>query len=214
MTRITTLLAVSALAAFAAGDASAQKKIYKCKNEKGETFYSQAYDPKLCGGGGAQLNDAGVQVRTIERAKTKEELAAEQKLAAQDAEKRKIEAEKKRQDNVLMISYPTEDDLKRSHEQELKAFDGTIRTQELSAAGYEKSLNELLATAAESERAGQQVPPALAQRVDKVRADLEMQRKVIEQKQADRTQLQRDFEVKLARYREIKERQQKQLSGQ
>lgn len=195
------------------GAADAQGKIYKCKNEKGETFYSQSYDPKLCGGGGAQLNDAGIEVRTIERRKTPEELAAEAEVAALEAEQKRLEAERKRKDDILMQSYPTEADLSQSHEQELRAIDGVIRTQEMSAKSYEETLEALLAQAAETERAGRPIPPPLAARIDKVRADLDSQRGTIERKRGERATAVTAFEVRLARYRELKARQEKHLGG-
>lgn len=206
------LLIAALVAASIAGDVSAQK-IYKCRNEKGEIFYSQSYDPKLCGGGGAQLNESGVEVRTIERRKTPEELAAEREAAEVAAKEAKIAAERKRQDDVLMQSYPTEEDLSRGHEQELRGIDGMIRTQEMSAASYESILNELLASAAESERAGKPVPAPLVKRIDGVRADLESQRQAIERKRADRAETEAEFAQRLARYRELKERQRRQLEG-
>ncbi|HET9482773.1 MAG TPA: hypothetical protein VFO79_02350, partial [Xanthomonadales bacterium] len=125
----------------------------------------------------------------------------------------KIAAERKRQDDVLMQSYPTEEDLSRGHEQELRGIDGMIRTQEMSAASYESILNELLASAAESERAGKPVPAPLVKRIDGVRADLESQRQAIERKRADRAETEAEFAQRLARYRELKERQQRQLEG-
>ena len=212
MIRIGTLLAGGLLAAFACDPAVAQK-IYKCKNEKGETFYSQAYDAKLCGGGGAQLNADGIPVKEIERRKTAEELAAEKEAAARLAEDQRIAAERKRQDDILMQSYPTEDDLRVGHEQELRAIDGSIKTQEMSASSYEKTLDQLLAQAAESERAGNPVPKPLADRIDKVRGELDLQRKAIERTQDDRTATITSFEAKLERWRELKARQAKQLSG-
>jgi chromosome segregation ATPase len=213
MIRTGTVLAGCVLAFLACAPASAQK-IYKCKNEKGEIFYSQAYDPKQCGGGGAQLNADGIAVKEIERRKTPEELAAEKEAAARLAADERIAAERKRQDDILMQSYPSEADLRVGHEQELRAIDGSIKTQQMSASSYEKTLDQLLAQAADSERAGNAVPKALADRIDKVRGELDGQRKAIERTQEERAAAVAAFDSKLARWRELKARQDKQLSGQ
>ena len=213
MIRTGTVLAGCMLAVFACDPASAQK-IYKCKNEKGEIFYSQSYDPKHCGGGGAQLNAEGIAVKEIERRKTPEELAAEKEAAARLAEDQRIAAERKRQDDILMQSYPSEGDLRVAHEQELRAIDGSIKTQEMSASSYEKTLDQLLAQAAESERAGKAVAKPLADRIDKVRGQLDTQRKAIERTQGDRAATIKAYDAKVARWRELKARQDKQLSGQ
>lgn len=216
MKRLGLALVAIALAAAAPSGASAQgkQKIYKCKNEKGESFYSQSFDPKYCGGGGSQLNDAGVEVRTIERRKTSAELAAERDAAALAAEAARVVAERKRQDDVLMQSYPTENELLAAHEQDVRAIDGVIRTQEMSAQSYESTLNQLLGNAAESERAGKAVPAPLAKRIDSVRADLDIQHQAIAKKQAELAVAKTEFAARLARYRELKARQDKQLRGE
>lgn len=51
MTRRFAFPALVAMALLASGEASA--KIYKCKNAKGEIYYTQTYDPTNCAGGGA-----------------------------------------------------------------------------------------------------------------------------------------------------------------
>lgn len=210
---IRTLLATAVLLALGTGAAEAQK-IYKCKSDKGEIYYSQSYDAKFCGGGGAQMNQAGIAVKEIERIKTPEELAAE-KVAAEQAvvEKRERDARIKA-DNVLLQSYPAEADLARAHGQQLSAIDGVVKTTELSIQSHEKSLGELLAAAADSERAKVPVPDTIAKSIETVRGELETQRGIIARKEAEKRELEVDYQARLVRYRELKERQARHLSGQ
>jgi hypothetical protein len=201
----TTLLILAALA-WAQPAAAAQ--IYKCKNEKGEIYYAQAYDPARCGGGGAQLNEQGLAVRTIERRKTAEELAAEKAQAEAEAEaRRKLEADRQA-DQVLLMSYASADDLKRAHQEQLDVIDQAIATARIQAESQQKSLAELLASAAESERAGKPIPDAVTKSIANVRGTIEQQHAVAAKREAERAAATAEFEARLKRYETLKARNQ------
>lgn len=187
--------------------ASAQAaKMYKCKNAQGQVEYRQTYDPKLCSQGGSQINDQGLAVKQFERPKTQEELAAEKaKAEAEAAAKAEVE-EQKRQDQVLLMSYASEDDLKRGHEQQMQAIDTAIATANLQLGNQQKSLAELLGSAAESERANQPVPDALAANIATVRKQIEEQNTFIARKEAEKVEAEAEFARKLAKYRDVVER--------
>lgn len=206
-------LAASVLLALCAGDAVAAGKIYKCKNEKGEIFYSQAFDRSKCGGGGAQLNEQGLAVRQIERTKTPEELAAEKLQAEQAAEaKRKLEAVQ-REEQVLLLSYASEDDLERAHNKAIEAVDTAIATTQMQLQNQQRSLAELLASAAESERSGQPVSADVAKNIGLVRQQIEGQNEFIARKEQDKLDEQSEYDARLKRYREVRARQLEQIEG-
>lgn len=197
------VLAVLVLATLAiAGPAQAQK-IYKCKNEKGELYYSQSYDPVRCAGGGAQMNNQGVAVRQLDRVKTAEEIAADKVAAAERAEADRIAAEKRKADQVLMMSYANEDELKRVQEQQMQVIDTAVQTAKLQLANQQRTLADLLAVAAESERAKKPVPDNIAASIGTVRKQIEEQNAFITRKDGERVEATAAFEAKLARYREL-----------
>jgi hypothetical protein len=197
------VLAVLVLATLAiAGPAQAQK-IYKCKNEKGELYYSQSYDPVRCAGGGAQMNNQGVAVRQLDRVKTAEEIAADKVAAAERAEADRIAAEKRQADQVLMMSYANEDELKRVQEQQMQVIDTAVQTAKLQLANQQRTLADLLAVAAESERAKKPVPDNIAASIGTVRKQIEEQNAFITRKDGERVEATAAFEATLARYREL-----------
>jgi hypothetical protein len=200
MVRALSLLVLATLAL--AGPAQAQK-IYKCKNEKGELYYSQSYDPVRCAGGGAQMNSQGVAVRQIDRVKTAEELAADKAAAAERAEADRIAAEKRQVDQVLMMSYANEEELKRVHEQQLQVIDTAVATAKLQLANQQRTLADLLAVAAESERAKKPVPDDIAANIGTVRKQIEEQNAFITRKDGERVEATAEFDAKLVRYREL-----------
>lgn len=204
MKRVTPLLVLATLAL--AGPAQAQK-IYKCKNDKGEIYYSQAYDAARCAGGGAQLNEQGVAVRQIPRVKSAEELAAEKQAAAEKAEADRIAAEKAEADRILLTAYGNEDELKRVHDQQMEMIDTAVETAKLQLANQQRSLADLLAVAAESERAKKPVPDNIANSIGTVRRQIEDQNATITRKEAERVTATAEFEAKLDRYRKLVEAQ-------
>lgn len=197
------LPAFALLALCVAAPAPAQQKIYKCTNDKGETFFASTYDPVRCAGGGSQLNAQGVAVREFERVKTAEELAADKAAAAAQAEADRIAAEQKAADQVLLMSYATEDDLTRTHQQELQMIDTAVATAKLQLGSQQRTLAELLAIAAESERAKRPVPENIAKSIGTARSQIEAQNAFMVRKDAERLESAKTYEETLARYREI-----------
>jgi hypothetical protein len=201
MKRVLPALAVFALCV--AAPAHAQKKIYKCTNDKGETYFANTYDPVRCAGGGSQLNAQGVAVRKFDRVKTPEELAAEKVAAAEQAEAERVAAEQKAADQVLLMSYASEQDLTRSHQQELQMIDTAIATAKLQLENQQRTLSGLLAVAAESERAKTPVPENIAKSIGTARSQIEDQNAFMLRKDAERLESAKAYEETLARYREI-----------
>lgn len=213
MIRLTIPLAL--LLGTVASCASAKEgKIYKCKSSSGETFYSQVYDATKCGGGGAEMNPEGIAIKEFERAKTPEELAAEKAIAEQEAEVQRIEEARRKADEVLAVSYPSEDDLERGFREELEAIDSAVETANLSIRSRQKSLAQWLAVAAEAERADKPVPENVSTSITMVREQLQAQRAIVAQAAIDKLRAEVNFKDRLQRYREIKARQEKHLRGQ
>jgi hypothetical protein len=202
-----------ALALVLATGSAPAASIYKCRDEAGNLYLSQSFDPARCAGGGAEFNERGNRVREIERRKTPEELAAEKAEAEAAAEAERRREAQAQADRVLLMSYATEDDLKRSNERELEVLESAVQTGRLQMARHERHLAELLAEAADVERAGQPVPAELAARIDAVRAQIEEQRAFLTRKQAEKAQSTLEFTLRLVRYREMRARQEALLRG-
>jgi hypothetical protein len=200
MKRVVPLLALAALALAAPAQA---QKIYKCRNEKGELYYSQTYDPVRCAGGGAQMNNQGVAVRQIDRIKTPEERAAEEEAARQRAEAERIAAEQRESDRILLTAYANEDELKRVHDQQMEMIDTAVATAKLQLENQQRALADLLAVAAESERAKKPVPENIANSIGIVRRQIEEQNALITRKDAERATATAEFQAKLERYRKL-----------
>jgi hypothetical protein len=209
-TQILTLVAASLMLV----SQGAFAKIYKCTDTKGKVYYSQSYDPKLCGGGGSQLNDQGLPVKTLQRQKTPEEIAAEREKAKRDADAKVIADAQAQQDRALMMSYTSEEDLKRARDQELEVVQASANTTKMSLASQEKALAEILAHAATFERAKKPVPQVTADQLKIVRQQIETTNRQLLERQADYKRVEASFQAKFARYRELKSKVDAQRTGQ
>ncbi|MFN7551727.1 MAG: DUF4124 domain-containing protein [Pseudomonadota bacterium] len=197
------MLAVFAVVMLTTAWSASAQKIYKCTNEKGEIYYTQAYDPVRCAGGGAQLNEQGVEVRRIDRIKTPEELATEAAAEKSRAEAERLAAEQREADRILLSAYANEDDIKRAHAQRMQMIDTEIQTAKLQLTSLQAKLAELLAVAAESERANSPVPESIASQIENVRRQIGGQNENITRSETERVTGTAEFESTIARYREL-----------
>jgi hypothetical protein len=190
-----------------------QAKIYKCTDAAGKVYYSQTYDPKMCGGGVSQLNAQGMEVKKLERQKTAEELAADREQAKRDAEAKVVAENQAQQDRALMMSYTSEADLERARLQELEVVQASINTTKLSLASQEKALADILAHAASFERAKKPVPQVTADQLKMVRQQIEITSKQVAERGEELKRINGSYEAKLARYRELKAKVDSQRAG-
>ena len=200
--RLFVLVSVLALGAFATAPALAGK-LYKWVDEKGNIHYSDKVPPDAARLARKEINDRGVTVKQVARAKTAEELAAEAEQAVRDAEARKIAEAQAQADRALMLSYTTEDDLFRTRDQEIGVIEANMATAKLTMASQEKNLSDQLAHAAAFERNKQAIPADVLESIAQVRAQIELQKKSLAEREAMKETVRKDYEAKLLRWREL-----------
>lgn len=199
-----TLIAICA-ALLLAGGVSAQdkpKKLYKWVDENGKVHFSDTVPTDQLKKGRQEIS--GASVKTVDRQKTPEELAAEKLAAEKAAELKKAEDAKAQADNALVLSYATEADLLRARDQELEVIESTLATDRLGIASHEKALTDMLASAAEFERAKKPIPQRVTDSISNIRKDLENQRRMLADSEARKAQVAKDYEAKVARFRALK----------
>lgn len=205
---ISTLTLIAALLAFALAalsfDATAQRKLYRWTDKDGNVHYTDQLPPEAAQDKREELNRQGITVRTTERARTPEE------QAEWEAEQKRLEAERiaaeevAKMDAVLIGSYPTETDLQRAYNERFDLLEQSLESARVGIRSQEKSLAELLAHAADLERDGQKVPPAITDSIARTRDQVNDQRAYLERRETERAALQTEYDQLLARYRELK----------
>ena len=200
--RLSGWVSVLVLGLSVAAPASAGK-LYKWVDEKGNVHYSDKVPPEAAKLARSEMNQDGVTVKQVDRAKTVAELAAEEMQRIKDEEDRKLAEAQAQADRALMLSYTTEGDLLRARDQELGVIDANMTTAKLTMSSQENNLSELLAHAADYERKKQPIPKPVADSIANVRSQIESQQKLLAQRETEKIQVGKDYAAKLLRWREL-----------
>ncbi|MEZ5464181.1 MAG: DUF4124 domain-containing protein [Lysobacteraceae bacterium] len=200
---ITIAIAAGTLLLAIANPAAAQK-LYRWTDKDGKVHYSDQVPPEAVENARSELNKQGVAVKQVDRALTTEERAERDAAAAAAAEQARIDAEKARQEDMLLTSYPTEEALERSYRERFDLLDQSISSTRTGVQSQQKSLNDLLEHAASLERAGKPVPATINQSIELARRQLDEQSSYLAQREKEREALTGEHASAILNYREVK----------
>lgn len=186
---------------------------YKWRDEAGNLHYADSVPPEATRLGYEVVNQHGVVVRRVERAKTEEELAAAKAAADKLAQEKRRADDSARNDAQMLAAYPTEEDLRKSLQAQIDLISQNIQATEVGIASQEKSLAERLVHAAEQERNGKPVPAPVQKQINTLRAGLAEQKAFLERRTADRADMEKQLASEIDRYRALKARQDEQRNG-
>lgn len=208
-----TLFALALLSGVASAAGNTDRLRYKWRDEAGNLHYSDSIPPEATRLGYEVVNQHGVVVRRVERAKTAEELAAAKAAADKLAEEKRRADDNARNDAQMLAAYPTEEDLRKSLQAQIDLISQNIQATEVGIASQEKSLAERLVHAAEQERNGKPVPAPVQKQINTLRAGLAEQKAFLERRTADRAEMEKQLASEIDRYRSLKARQDEQRNG-
>ncbi len=183
---------------------SVHAKLYKWVDADGKVHYTDRIPPEQAGQERKELNSQGVTIKTTERAKTKEELEAAKVQAASVAAAKKLADHKATMDRTLTQAYATEEDLRRGHDNELAAIDSVIKTTQISLKSQESALAQHLAIAADAKAGKRVVPQTTLDAIKTIQTAINNQTGTINKKKAERLVSEKEYALRLARYRELK----------
>ena len=202
-----TLFALALLSDVASAAGTTDRLRYKWRDEAGNLHYSDSIPPEATRMGYEVVNQHGVVVRRIERAKTEEELAVAKAAADKIADEKRKADDAARNDAQMLAAYPTEDDLRKSLQAQIDLISQNIQATEVGIASQEKSLAERLVHAAEQERNGKPVPAPVQKQINTLRAGLADQKAFLERRTADRAAMEKQLVTEIEHYRTLKKRQ-------
>lgn len=202
-----TLFALALLSGVASAAGTTDRLRYKWRDEAGNLHYSDSIPPEATRMGYEVVNQHGVVVRRIERAKTEEELAVAKAAADKIADEKRKADDAARNDAQMLAAYPTEDDLRKSLQAQIDLISQNIQATEVGIASQEKSLAERLVHAAEQERNGKPVPAPVQKQINTLRAGLADQKAFLERRTADRAAMEKQLVTEIEHYRTLKKRQ-------
>ncbi|MFN2308231.1 MAG: DUF4124 domain-containing protein [Gammaproteobacteria bacterium] len=196
-------LAVGLLAA-ATSEAA---RLYKWTDEHGKVHYGDKVPPEYAKQERKVLNDQGVEVQTLDAAKTPEQIAEEERLAEQRREQERVAAERASHDRMLLATFTTEDDMVMTRDGKIVAIDGVLRVTRGRIEAIEETLSELTREAANLERSGKPVPDSLHEQIRGARGQIQRFLDYIASKRREQEAIREQFEGDIRRFRELKSAQ-------
>ncbi|HSH29399.1 MAG TPA: DUF4124 domain-containing protein [Thiohalobacter sp.] len=184
-------------------------RLYKWVDEQGNVHYGDKVPPQYSRQERKVLNDQGVQVDTLEAAKTPEQIAEERRLEEIRREEERKAARQRAHDRMLLSTFTTEDDMIMTRDGKIAAIDSVIRITRSRIDKLAQEIGQDTRRAANLERAGRAVPKELDERIAGNRERIQRYENFIESKQAEQEAIRRQFEADIRRFRELRAMQDK-----
>ncbi len=141
--RTTTLLAV--LLALAAASATAQQRLYKCKDDKGKTYYTQTPPAECLGKEMDEMSRQGTVLKKREGVMTPEQIAARDAEEKRKKEEELAAKEEKRKNQALLNTYSSEKDIEDGRQRALKQAEAANKETQNRMAEAQKRAQALAA---------------------------------------------------------------------
>jgi hypothetical protein len=209
MNRIATSLLAIAVALALVAPAEAQntnqpkgKKLYRWVDKDGKVQISDTLPPEFVGSERREINaGTGMATGTVARELTDEERAAQAaELLRSQGEAARL-AEQKRNEDAMLASYLTEDDLQRAYGERISLLKQTLESTDVSLMSLRSSLAIELAVASESELAGRKVDDNRLAKIRELHTELGRQRQFQANRHLELMSLDAEFVRMLERYR-------------
>ncbi len=181
----------------------------KCwTNDEGVRECGSAVPPEYSQKRVEVINERGMVVDVKERAKTKEELAAEkreaERLGKLKQEEQRRQEERRLRDTILLNTFTTERDLKISYDDKIEAIRGIIEITDTGTKALKQNLEGVRKKAANYERAGEKPPEKIINEMESLKRQIRENDDFIARKQENIQHLQQQYEADLKRFRELK----------
>ena len=200
---------LAGLLAFAALLPADAAKLYKWVDEEGNVRYSDRLPPHQVKKKHHELNRQGVVVTTTDDALSPEEIAAEAERKRKEeeaaAEAARLKAIQDKKDNVLLMTFSSEEELGIVRDNRIQVLDSVIGLIEKSIESTQEKLDQLQQNADESYLSkGKEVPGGLAQKIEHFTRKIESRNEQLLQKLDEKARINAQYEADLERYRLLK----------
>lgn len=154
-----------------------------------------------------ELNERGIVVERITRAKTAKEIQQERaqqaKLAAEQAERKRQQQAQAERDRILLATFTSEQDLVLARDGKLEALEAQIKHMARRLEKLEQSIRGLQGRAADFERRGKSVPAWIHKEISAAERQVLENRDFISRSQAEQAQVRARFEKDIERFRTL-----------
>jgi hypothetical protein len=183
---------------------TAQAQMYRWTDDQGRVHYSDSPPPAAARQERRVLDDRGITVRTLERARTPEEIEAERLEQERLDQARREREEQERRDRVLLQSFGSERELINARDDRVALLDGTLTITREKIRGLREQLARLEEREQRLQSQGREVPVAIVDDKASLDRQIDVQTRYLEDRQAERERLVEQFDADLARLRELR----------
>ena len=137
------------------------------------------------------------------RARTKEEIAEDERLAAIQAEEDRKQAEIDKLDKILLDTYSNTDDIQMTSDGKIAALESTIKLANKRNEKIQANLDKRTATAAAAELAGKQPPEDLLKDIQSLQRQIKNNDKFVVDKRREQEEIKKEYADKIVHFNEL-----------
>lgn len=182
-------------------------KLYKWVDEDGNIHYSDKIVTEAVNHQRSELTKDGMETKRIDKAKSREMLMEEEKLRKERekllAEQQLLLQEQEAQDDALLRTFQSEEDIVRAKKSKLDAIDSKIKVDRSNIRGAKRQLAKLQKSAATSELQGKRVPKSLLDDIENLRQRIKDNYGSIIKREQEKADIKTSSYDDLKRFREL-----------
>ena len=181
----------------------AQARIKCWENSDGVRECGEKVPPEYAQKSHKEISNQGITVGESARARTKEEIAEDERLAAIQAEEDRKQAEKDKLDKILLVTYSNTDDIQMTSDGKIAALESTIKLANKRNEKIQANLDKRTATAAAAELAGKQPPEDLLKDIQSLQRQIKNNDKFVVDKRLEQEAIKKEYADKIVRFKEL-----------
>lgn len=187
------------LVLFAAFSATAEAKLYKWVDDKGETHYGEVIPPEYANKDKVQFNEKGREVKKKESKKSADEADADNK----SAEEKQATIDQRRRDNALVNTYSNEKEIDLARDRNLQQVEARINSIELMLKPAQQDLDNYLKEADGLKQSGKKIPDSLQSDITNAENKVAKLKQDLAKAKEKDASVKASFEADKVRYREL-----------
>ena len=178
----------------------------KCwTNKEGVRECGTSVPPEYAQQGHETLDEQGRVISETQRAKTKEEIAEQERLAAIEREKKQAEEEQKRKDKILLDTYTKVEDIEKMRDDKVRVIESRITLTKSRIEKTKVDLDKRIQTAADAERDGKKPNKALLQDIETLRKRIKNNQEFIAEREQEIASVKASYNADIKRFKELQE---------
>ncbi len=174
---------------------------YRYKTDDGQTVISQSIPARYVSNGYEILNGNGRVIEVVPRALNEEELAAKAEAEVQE----QLKAEQRARDKKLLSIFSSPEDAERARDRKLEAIDVYINVTKGNIIKLQGDYNQAQTQAAQRERAGEEVPEFLLEKMQSLSRQMKQAEESIERKEQEKDEIRAEYEKDISRLKKLME---------